>query len=88
MTAHHITFGRDAHRYHIWTCSCGTDGDPSLLRRTARSEAMEHVARPNACHACGSSIPDDRTVCGALECGLGELPSIAQANGLRLPGDS
>jgi len=74
VTDHRITFGRDARRYHTWTCSCGVEGEPALLRLTAKSEAIQHVARPNACRGCGSSIEEGRTSCGALECGLGELP--------------
>jgi len=74
VTDHHITFGRDARRNHTWACSCGADGEPAILRETARAEAADHVARPNTCRSCGSSIEEGRTVCGALECGLGALP--------------
>lgn len=74
MTDHRITFGRDARRYHTWICSCGTEGEPAFLRETSRREAAEHVTRPNTCRSCGSSIKESRTVCGALECGLGALP--------------
>lgn len=28
----------------------------------------------NACRRCGSAIAEGRTLCGSLECGLGELP--------------
>lgn len=73
MTDHRITFIRDG-RYHAWTCSCGAKGEPTLLRRTAKSEAIEHVARPNTCRGCGSAIKDGRMLCGALECGPGKLP--------------
>lgn len=71
---HQITFGRTNNRYHTWSCSCGSEGEPAILRRTAKAEAIEHIARPNVCRGCGSGIADGRTVCGALECGRRELP--------------
>ncbi len=37
-------------------------------------DTMPKAAGGNACRGCGSEIADERTVCGALECGLGELP--------------
>lgn len=32
----------------------------------------------NACRACGREIADDRTHCGALECGGGALPDFGE----------
>lgn len=48
MTEHRIIFGRDARRYHTWSCSCGENGDPALLQQTAKTEAMAHIKGKDA----------------------------------------
>ena len=54
---HHITLDRDARRYHTWSCSCGENGDPALLRQTAKTEAMAHVkANDKECLQCGEPL--------------------------------
>ena len=52
---------------------CRGNGGTDNVGRQLDKPAMKHVARPNACLGCGSSITEGRTVCGALECGLGKL---------------